>query len=85
MATQLSVLFLISVIAVVWMRNYKSFPRLARKVLCMAPFLLLVSSLNHNLDQDRWDTATRVVPMYVALIFLLLSLLVWRARGAASP
>lgn len=51
----------------------------------MAPFLPLVSLLNHNLDQDRWDTATRVVPMYVALIFLLLSLLVWRARGAASP
>jgi hypothetical protein len=65
------------------MRDYKSFPRLARKLLCMAPFLPLVSLLNHNLDHDRWGTATRVVPMYLLLILLLLSLLVWRARGAA--
>lgn len=83
MATQLSVLFLIGALAVVWMRNYKSFPRLARRLLCIAPFLPLVSLLNHNLDHDRWGTVTRVVPMYVALILLLLSLLVWRARGAA--
>ena len=65
------------------MRNCKSFPRLARKLLCMAPFLPLVSLLNHNLDHDRWGTATRVVLMYVTLLLLLLSLLVWRARGAA--
>jgi hypothetical protein len=65
------------------MRNYKSFPRLARRLLCMAPFLPLVSLLNHNLDHDRWGTATRVMPMYVTLILLLLSWLVWRARGAA--
>ena len=83
MITQLSVLFFISALAVVWMRDYKSFPRLARKLLCMAPFLPLVSLLNHNLDHDRWGTATRVVPMYLLLILLLLSLLVWRARGAA--
>jgi len=76
-------LFFISALAVVWMRNYQSFPRLARKLLCIAPFLPLVSLLNHNLDHDHWGTATRVVPMYVALILLLLSLLVWRARGAA--
>ncbi len=49
----------------------------------MAPFLPLVSLLNHNLDQDRWGAATRVLPMYVTLILLLLSLLVWRARGGA--
>ena len=83
MATQLLLLFFISALVVVWMRDYQSFPRLARKLLCLAPFLPLVSLLNHNLDHDGWGTATRVAPMYVALLLLLLSLLVWRARGAA--
>jgi hypothetical protein len=83
LVTQLSVLFFISALVVVWIRDYQSFPRLARKVLCLAPFLPLVSLLNHNIDHDRWGTATRVLPMYVALLLLLLSLLVWRARGAA--
>ncbi len=83
MATQLLVLLLIGALVVVWMKNYKSFPRLARKLLCMSPFLPLASLLNHNLDHDRWGTATRILPMYVALLLLLLSLLVWRARGAA--
>lgn len=83
MATQLSLLFFLSALVAVWMRDYKSFPRLARKLLCIAPFLPLVSLLNHNLDQDHWGTATRVVPMYVLLVLLLLSLIVWRARGAA--
>jgi hypothetical protein len=82
-ATQLLVLFLIGALAVVWMRNYKSFPRLARRLLCIAPFLPLVPLLNHNLDHDRWGTATRVLPIYVTLLLLLLSLLVWKARGAA--
>jgi hypothetical protein len=82
MTTQLSVLFFLVVLAVAWMLDYKSFPRLARKFLCIAPFLPLVSLLNHNVDNDKWGASTRVLPMYFALILLLLSLLVWRARGA---
>jgi len=83
MATQLSVLFFLGVLAVAWARNYKSFPRLARTFLCIAPFLPLVSLLNHNVDNDKWGTSARVLPMYFALVLLLLSLLIWRARGAA--
>lgn len=83
MATQLSVLFFLGVLAGVWMRDYKSFPILARTFLCIAPFLPVVSLLNHNVDNDKWGNSTRVLPMYFALVLLLLSLLIWRARGAA--
>ncbi len=84
MATQLSVWFFITALVVVWVRNYRCFPRLARKLLCIAPFLPMVSLLNHNLDNDRWGAATRVAPIHVLLLLLLLSLLLWRARGAAE-
>lgn len=83
MATQLSVWFFISVLVLAWMRNYKTFPVLARQFLCIAPFLPIVSLLNHNLDHEIWGTATRVLPMYAALVLLGMSFLIWRARGAA--
>lgn len=83
MVTQLTVVFFVSLLAVLWMRGYKSFPVLARKFLCLAPFLALVSLLNHNVDSDRWGTTTRILPIYFALLLLFLSLLLWRARGAA--
>ena len=83
MLTQLSVLFFIGILAAAWLRDYKSFPVLARKFLCIAPFLPLVSLLNHNLDHDQWGTATRVFPMYVVLVLLGLSFLVWKARDTA--
>ncbi len=82
MVTQLSLVFFVGLLGVLWMRGYKSFPVLARQFLCIAPFLPLVSLLNHNLDNDKWGTATRVLPMYFAPVLLLLSLLIWRARGA---
>ncbi len=73
---------LIGLLIVLWVRDYRSFPSLARKFLYLGPFLPLVSLLNHNVDNDRWGDATRVTTIYVTLGLLLLSLLVWRARGA---
>jgi len=73
----------IGALLVVCLRDHRSFPVLARKFLCIAPFLPLVSLLNHNLDHDRWGATLRVLPMHVALALLGLSLLIWRARGAA--
>ena len=82
MVTQLAVAVFVGLLVVLWMRGYQRFPGLARQYLCIAPFLPLVSLLNHNVDHERWGTTTRVLPMYVALLLLLLSLLLWRARGA---
>ena len=83
MLTQLSVLLFIGVLAAVWLRDYRSFPVLARKFLCIAPFLPVVSLLNHNVDHDQWGATARVLPMYVALGLLGLCFLIWKARGAA--
>ena len=83
MPTCFSASLFIAALLVVWLRDHRSFPVLARKFLCIAPFLPIVSLLNHNLDHDRWGATLRVLPMYVALALLVLSLLIWRARGAA--
>ena len=83
MTTQFAVIFFSCLLAAIWLRNSR-FPRLARRFLCLAPFLPIVSLLNHNVDQDRWGTTVRVLPMYLLLLLLLLSFLVWRARGAPT-
>jgi len=81
-ATQLSLVFFMGLLGLVWMRGYKSFPVLARQFLCIAPFLPVVSVLDHNLDHDSSSSAAKVAPIYVALLLLFLCLLIWRARGA---
>jgi hypothetical protein len=82
-STYLSASFFIAALVALWLRDHRTFPVLARKFLCIAPFLPIVSLLNHNLDHDKWGAAPRVLPMYVTLALLGVSLLIWRARGAA--
>jgi hypothetical protein len=85
MITLVSSVAFVVLLAVLWARDGGSFPELARKFLCLAPFFPLVSLLNHNADNERWGTAVRVLPIYAALVLLLLSLLLWKARGAKLP
>ncbi len=79
MATPLFNLFVIALLLLLWLRDHRSFPRLARKFLYIGPFLPLASLLNHNVDHDHWGDGLRVAAIYVALTLLLLSLLVWQA------
>jgi hypothetical protein len=60
-----------------WVRFHGSFPVLALKYLCVAPFLPLIGVFNHNIDHDRFEAPVMLFPVYLLLGLLCLSLLEW--------
>jgi hypothetical protein len=67
----------ITLSVLLWTRLHGDFPSLALWYLWLAPFLPLVSLLNHNLDEDRYGSFVRLLPIYVVLALLFLSLYEW--------
>lgn len=60
-----------------WVKFHGSFPELALRYLCIAPFLPLIGVFNHNIDHDQFESPVMLFPVYMLLALLSLSLLEW--------